>query len=191
MKNHITKLCAHCGKEYGPGKYPQNFKRSVVCSYECMHAKKKFSPEKRIAAFWAKVDKQEDGCWVYRGATDKWGYTHIGVEGRRKQAHRFSYELAHGTIPTGMLVLHSCDNPPCVNPAHLRLGTDADNRADAMARRRIAYGERTRRNKLTAEAAKAALALKGTCSQREAAEQFNVSQGAIQALWAGRSWRYL
>lgn len=82
--------------------------------------------------FWSKVTKG-DGCWIF-GA-------HLASQGYRvfqgTSAHRFSWALANGPIPVGMSVLHRCDNPPCVRPEHLFIGTQKDNMADASAKGRL------------------------------------------------------
>jgi hypothetical protein len=91
--------------------------------------------------FWAFVPVRGDGCWEWSGSVTEKGYGQFG-DGRRPnnvRAHRFSWELANGPIPDGRIVLHSCDNPPCVNPAHLRLGSDAENTADMIAKGRAAW----------------------------------------------------
>jgi hypothetical protein len=87
------------------------------------------------------------GCWEYCGCRFKKGYGNIrvgGKSGKNRGTHRVSYELHIGPIPDGLLVMHSCDNPPCVNPDHLSVGTVADNVADmdAKGRRVIATGDR-------------------------------------------------
>lgn len=91
--------------------------------------------------FWQRVDQSAgpDGCWVWTGARLAAGYgrSPLGRRGKGPLAHRRSWELANGPIPQGMHVLHHCDNPPCVNPAHLFLGTDADNVRDAQAKGRL------------------------------------------------------
>jgi hypothetical protein len=93
------------------------------------------SPEYR--RFLTCVEKKEDtGCWVWRGYTYVSGYGGYFDGEKRRRAHRASWELANGPIPDGMLVLHRCDNRPCVNPDHLFLGTDSDNRRDCVAKNR-------------------------------------------------------
>ena len=80
------------------------------------------------------------GCWIWTGGIDKDGYGRgFRAEGSRKPgAHCFAYERTYGAIPLGLFVLHSCDNPRCVNPEHLSLGTHADNMADMMRKGRNA-----------------------------------------------------
>lgn len=75
-------------------------------------------------------------CWLWKGVVNTTGYGMLYVAGRRVLAHRVAYELHHGLIPPGHEVLHSCDNPPCVNWGHLRSGTHGENIADAMAKGR-------------------------------------------------------
>jgi hypothetical protein len=92
-----------------------------------------------VARFWAKVRKG-DGCWEWQASRNSSGYGwfRFGPQGSRTPtgAHRVSYVLTKGPIPEGMQVLHRCDNPPCVNPSHLFLGTNDDNHADKVAKGR-------------------------------------------------------
>jgi len=90
--------------------------------------------------FWAKV-KKTSGCWLWVGAKQRrgYGYLHNGGHSKRKpiRAHRYSWEIHNGPIPAGLWVLHKCDAPSCVNPAHLFLGTRSDNMKDAASKGRI------------------------------------------------------
>ena len=85
--------------------------------------------------FWRFVERNTEGCWSWTGSKDE-GYGRFGVDGRTVRAHRFSYELHHGPIPDGMVVMHKCDNPQCTNPGHLELGTLHDNALDMVAKGR-------------------------------------------------------
>lgn len=88
--------------------------------------------------FWDKV-KKTPACWVWKGATTVAGYGRIARSGTRNGlvlAHRFSYELHYGPFDPALNVLHTCDNPSCVRPSHLFLGTVADNNRDMSAKGR-------------------------------------------------------
>lgn len=77
------------------------------------------------------------GCYLWFGATNVDGYGRFNLNGKIENAHRAAFMQANGRIPAGMLVLHSCDNRACVNPEHLRLGSDADNAKDKIKRLRV------------------------------------------------------
>ena len=91
-----------------------------------------------VDRFWHYVNvRGPDECWEWTGGRGARGYGKFKLDYVGYAAHRFSYELAHGLIPDGLYVCHRCDNPPCVNPAHLFVGTSSDNMLDASSKGRI------------------------------------------------------
>lgn len=88
------------------------------------------------ALFWSKVERGP-GCWEWCGGASRKGYGRVRVRGRLVSPHRLSFALAHGAVPDGLWVLHTCDNPRCVRPEHLFAGTHADNMKDASRKGRL------------------------------------------------------
>ena len=100
--------------------------------------------------FWPRVQKTEN-CWIWTGAKIGDGYGILMINGRRIQAHRVAWALEYGPVPSGISILHRCDNPPCVRPDHLFQGTAKDNLRDMVAKGRSARGEKNGQAKLTSK----------------------------------------
>ena len=96
-----------------------------------------------LTRFWEKVWRTSS-CWIWLGSRDNGGYGTFHFKGKLVRAHRFSWELINGPIPNNKLILHKCDNPPCINPNHLYVGDYKDNMRDAQLRgRHVGKGRKT------------------------------------------------
>jgi hypothetical protein len=144
--------------------------------------------------FWEKVNKRSpDECWEWV-ATKRNGYGRMYTSGRLIGAHRVSWRINFGEFPPAdVKVLHKCDNPSCVNPRHLFLGTQQDNVDDMIEKGRHRYpiGENVHTNKLTEDEVREIRKLSSTLSQSSISEKFGVSKGAIKHILRGRSWSWL
>ena len=136
------------------------------------------------------------GCWLWTAATKEYGYGVIGLGSRKDgidRAHRVSWKLHRGDIPSDLNVLHRCGVAACVNPNHLYLGTLKDNARDtiAMGRQRLPdnRGERAKWAKLSAGQAIFIRSMKGKEKAVTLARQFNVSRAAVYQIWCGANWR--
>lgn len=140
--------------------------------------------------FWEKVDRKgPNDCWEWTAARYKKGYGCFDINGRQWHAHRYVLVLIGVDVPDNLLVCHHCDNPPCVNPDHLFLGTAADNSADMVQKGRAAVGTDNARSKLTE---KDVLQIRRSKESRKTlARQFNISQQHISDIKHRNVWRHL
>lgn len=144
------------------------------------------------ARFWSKVNKSGD-CWLWTAATFRRGYGAFWLDGTQRRAHRVAYELANGPIPDALLVLHTCDNPRCVNPAHLIAGTGDDNMADMVRKGRACRGERNNTAILTAEQVAEARAayVPYRVTVDELAARYGLSRRQMGRVLRDESWGHL
>jgi len=146
--------------------------------------------------FWARVSNG-DGCWTWTGHRNEDGYGSItsgGRGGKHEGAHRFSWRLHNGEIPDGMSVLHHCDNPPCVNPKHLFLGTQRDNMQDCARKSRVFIREQRGESNASAKLSNDQVvelrdAYAGGALQSDLASRYDVTQSCISAVVRGEVYR--
>ena len=127
-------------------------------------------------------------CWEWTGTRNYADYGITQIDGRQIRAHRLSYELFNGTIPKGRLVLHHCDNPPCVNPKHLYIGTDVENVRDRVRRSRSACGENNGISKLT-ESKVRDIRSNSDVSLRIMADKYSVDKSLISQIRNKKVWK--
>lgn len=186
----VTIECEVCAEPFNPWFGREHFSR--VCSRACNGKLPKPSVSNAPDDFESFIEKTDD-CWEWRGPRNAAGYGMFGIGGRRIRAHRFSYERAAGPISDGLVICHRCDNPGCVNPAHLWAGTQGDNAADMAAKKRAHKGpsrhsEAHPLSKITAPVARAIRA--DTRSHAEVARAYGVSPSLVGGIKRGTHWKY-
>jgi len=159
------------------------------------------------AIFWSKVDTS-GACWLWQGHRESHGYGVFHFQGKPQRAHRLAWLFTHGDLPADMVILHRCDNPSCVRPDHLALGTHQDNIADKVAKDRQARGdangarrhpetrargERGGTARLTAPQVREIRHLLATkqATQTALATTYGVHQTTISLIACGKKWRHL
>jgi hypothetical protein len=153
-------------------------------------------------SFWDHVDQSAgaDGCWPWQRAIIRSGYGSLWVEGRAVSAHRRAYELANGPIPHGpgyhgYVVMHSCDNRACCNPAHLSLGTQGDNNRDRDTKGRADVrprGEDNHNSRFTRDMVIAVRQMRAEgASYGELVKRTGMSKSQVARICKGQSWSWL
>jgi len=186
-------ICKMCGKpEHAQGLCNTCYARALNRG-ELGHVS---IPKGSGQAFFNKVASiQTDQCIEWPYARSGIGYGHIRFQNPygERAAHRYSHARFIGPIPDGLHVLHACDNPACVNPRHLRLGTPTDNMREMHARNRAnnRRGEEAPKAKMTEEQATEIIGLLSSCSDMDLANRFGVSRMAIWLIRKGKNWKHL
>lgn len=156
------------------------------------------TPQQR---FWEKVEKAGlDECWEWTGARTPPGYGSFRLDGRARSAHRVSYEWSRSTSASGLVVRHSCDNPPCVNPRHLFGGTQKDNIRDAAEKGRLngRPGESRNVGRVNGQAVLSPPEVRAIKAQvaagrlhRDIASDFGVSRSLVSMINGGKRWGHI
>jgi hypothetical protein len=144
-----------------------------------------------------KWQENVNGCWICTShVPNTYGYPQCRINYKFRNISHIMYERYKGEIPKGLCVLHTCDNPSCINPAHLFLGTNADNSADMVKKNRQSHigspgmnGEKHPQAKL--KEAQVIEIIKSNEMQKELALKFSVSQAVISKIKLGESWKHI
>lgn len=185
--------CLWCQKPYY--RHPCFFRREqkACCSRRCGELQKGRTPIQE--RFWKYVTKTET-CWIWTGCKSPKGYGRIadydGVRSQMRLAHCLSFEIHRGPIHSGLHVCHSCDNPPCVNPDHLFLGTNRDNIDDKMAKGRQAKGSKVWNSKINDDIVREIRRRRAEGERPgRLAEEFGISGPTVSDLLHGRTWQHV
>ena len=141
--------------------------------------------------FWSKIDvSTPDACWEWKAGKSPMGYGRYRLPERAVFAHRYAYELVHGPIPDGLFACHRCDNPGCVNPAHIFLGTHDDNMRDMVSKGRHTAGDKNASRKVSA------IEVTQIRARRDAGEtlkaigdSYGITRQAVHLIVTRQTWR--
>lgn len=190
----MPKVCTipNCGrKAYARGYCLPHYKHA---HYLGLRPLPRRTPEERYES---RIDRttSPNGCHPWMAGTGRFGYGRLKLNGKTVPAHKFGYELLHGPVPRGMQVRHTCDNPPCQNPAHLIVGSPADNMRDRNDRGREAhnFGETNGQARLSAQQVsdiRDSYARDGVF-QRDLAARYGISQSAVSMIVRRIHWPHV
>lgn len=178
----MNKICLRCGSAFNRAANvsPATWETRKFCSTSCCVEYKVTPAEER---FDPKVmPEPNSGCWLWTGTADKGMYGMFWNGKTMVRAHRFSYEMHFGTVPTGLHVLHRCDTPICVNPNHLFLGTQADNNKDRDTKGRN-HAKLCRRHVLEIRQSDA--------SHRVISLQYGISRSTVSKIRSRKIWAHI
>lgn len=184
----VKRICLQCGTVFSIRPSAVKNGKGKFCRRPCYESSRGTTEER----FWSRVQKT-DSCWIWTGGRFKDGYGGFRYKGKAHRAHRVSYEMAYGFLPPEMDLLHQCDTPLCVNPEHLKLGTQTENMADMMKKGRQAKGENSGPSKLTEEEVREIRIryAAGGISQGTLSREYHISRGIISCLIARKIWKHV
>lgn len=181
--------CMACGQMFRPSKSAVSTGYGKSCSRKCIGAMQRSNA---VATLSANTAPGTGGCLLWTACRNERGYGALVHHRKAVLAHRLSYQVNVGPIPAGMCVCHRCDTPACVNPAHLFLGTHADNMADKVSKRRQSRGESHGKAKMTEAQVLEMRALHAAGeTQKGLAARFGVSKFLIHCVVSGKTWKHL
>jgi hypothetical protein len=188
LKTHHTGICQSLIKHY-----PNYRKKKCLINPSVIDLKIKIDS--------LCTPEPNTGCWLWIGSINKFGYGMVGYNRIQNYAHRLSYEVYKGSIPEGLLIRHSCDQPSCVNPDHLELGTDMDNNKDMVNRGREWYqktvsnfrvGESVSNSKYTeSQIVNVYKLLKQGVPVCEISKTLNIPRNHISNIKSGKCWNHI
>jgi len=186
------KKCNMCGKEFfkPPHCGNQRWDDRKYCSLKCYYQLSKNKPED----VWKQINrKSEDECWEWIGKSLSKGYGHLRINNKDCYSHRMVYIETYGSIPEGLCILHTCNNPKCCNPKHLYVGTHADNMEQMSKDGRSNMGEKHPNSRLSNQ-----IIIKirflystGKYSQKCLGKMVGVSQGQISRIIKKDGWKHI
>ncbi len=187
------KICPQCGNSF-----IGNRKGIIYCSTSCSNSSTTSYALQDPKGFFLKhvvlPANQEKDCWIWQGIKDGYGYGRLPTkQNKRMRAHRIAYELFHGKIPKNMHVLHSCDNPSCVSPHHLRVGDPQENARDRVEHGRQRRGSTHPDSVLTEDQVKEILYAFHTKNVRQhvLAAQYKVSPVTLHDIVHRKTWMHV
>lgn len=194
QRDMVIKLCGNCGNEFTRphNLSATNWKKQSYCSRMCFGAvTSRRNAEKRqpLAAKFETFFARGEGCWEWQGTRGTGGYGLMQWNRKIFRAHVLALELDGRPVPKGMMGCHNCDNPPCVRPSHLYVGTPKQNAEDATARNASRTGSNNCNAKLTEDDVRTIRGMRIT--HAKIAEQFGVSKVTIDKIFEGKSWRHV
>lgn len=177
--------CQTCEKEFIP---KNRYGKNLFCSNKCKIEARSTDPIERL---WKGV-KKTNFCWAWEGASNSFGHGQMSIKGKKVYVHRLSYEIYFGNIPDGFYVCHTCDNPACVKPTHLYIGTIKDNVSDCHKKGRFKplLGSKNPKTKLSKDHVEEIRCLyeSSSISQIQLARKYGVSQTAVSAILRNKTW---
>lgn len=189
--NRPQRTCRNCGNSFW-AKRSSAYDDQHFCQRKCLYDFQATDHDYLKGRFLKCCEPQPSGCIHWTGSKNELGYGHVSVGGKSTKAHRLAFSLFNGPIPGGLCVCHRCDNPACVNPEHLFLGTKLENTHDMLAKKRATDGSKsptgTRHPKSKINLAAAIEIYQSTETYRAIRERFGISDALISGIKRGRNW---